>query len=378
MPQLDYPLLTAVGVLIALGFMLIYSGSYDLALQEQNNPAYYLLRQLIFAAIGAVVAIIVARSDYLSWRRWSVVLMGGALALLVIVLISGANKLGAQRTLLNGSVQPSEVAKLVVVLYIADWLSSKGDKLHDVSYGLMPFAIIIGVVAGLILRQPDYGTAIVIVLTSVAMFFMAGVDLKQFLVGIVIGGLTIAVLMLTTSHTRDRIDQFLGGNTSDQMQQALLALRLGGVSGVGLGNGMTRVGYLPLAHTDSIFALAATELGLIGVLVILGLYGVIAFRGYRIAMNAPNRYGQLVAFGATTAIVIQALINICVMTGVIPLTGIPLPFISYGGSSIVEVLAAVAVLMSVMRGSRKGNVHGAFAGRSRRDRRTRLSRAGGR
>jgi len=379
LPHLDYPLITAAGALLAIGLMLIYSGSYDLVPPEKGGAAYYLLRQILFAALGLVAAIFVTRSDYMSWRRWSVPLMGGALALLVLVLISGGSRLGAQRTLFNGSVQPSEIAKLVVVLYIADWLASKGDKLHEASHGLIPFSIIIGVVTGLILRQPDFGTAFVIVLTAVAMFFMAGVDLKQLLIGGLVAGLTISVLMLTTPHTLDRLIPWLNpALASDQMRQTQLAFKMGGVSGLGLGNGMIRVGYLPLAHTDTIFALAAIELGLIGVCAILSVYGFIAYRGYRIAMRAPNMYGQLLAFGAITSIVVQALINISAMTGVIPLTGIPLPFISYGGSSIVEVLAAVGIVLSVSRGSRKGLAYSASLDRSRRDRRSRLSRAGGR
>jgi cell division protein FtsW len=231
----------------------------------------------------------------------------------------------------------------------------------------------------LILRQPDYGTAVVIVLTAIAMFFMAGVDLKQLIIGGLVAGLTISVLMLTTPHTLDRLVPWLNpALTSDQMRQAQLAFKMGGVSGLGLGNGLIRVGYLPLAHTDTIFALAAIELGLIGVCAILSVYGFIAYRGYRIALRAPNMYGQLLAFGAITSIVVQALINISAMTGVIPLTGIPLPFISYGGSSIVQMLAAIGIVLSVARGSRKGSAYSASLDRSRRDRRSRVSRAGGR
>jgi cell division protein FtsW len=380
LPPFDYPLIVAVGGLVVLGFMLIYSGSYDLALREKDYAAYYLVRQIAFAVFGTVIALFVARSNYLGWRRWSVVLMAGTLATLLVVLLAGSNRYGAQSTLLEGgSAQPSEIAKIVVVLYIADWLSSKGDKLHDAAHGLIPFSIIIGVVTGLILKQPDFGTAFVIVITAVAMFFMAGVDLMQLIVGVLIGGLTITVLMLTTPHTLGRIEPWLNpALMSDQLRQAQLAFKMGGVSGVGLGNGMQRVGFLPLAHTDTVFALAAIELGLIGVCVILGAFVFIAFRGYRSAMRAPNTYGQLLAFGATTLIVVQALINIGAMTGVIPLTGIPLPFVSYGGSSIVEVLLAIAIILSVSRGSRKGSVHGASLDRGRRDRRARVSRAGGR
>ena len=385
MPRLDYPLLITVGVLLIIGFMLIYSGSYDLAFQTQNgNAAYYLLRQMLFAVLGIAVAVVLARSDYLRWRRWSVVLMGGTLILLAAVLMFGEKRYGAKLSLFGGSVQPGEWAKLVIVFYIADWISSKGDRLHSVSYGLMPFGIIVGAVTGLIVLEPDYGTAILIVLAAIAMVFLAGIDLKQLIIGGVISTLTLTTILMSSSHASERLGDFVGmwndpSKASDQMQQAFLALKMGGVSGVGLGNGLLRVGYLPLAHTDSIFALAAIELGLIGVIGLLVLYAIITYRGIRIAMNAPNQYGQLLAFGAMMTIVVQALINICVMTGVLPLTGIPLPFVSYGGSSLVTTLAAVGVLISVSRStSRKGSKYGALVDRSRRDRRTRLSRTGGR
>jgi len=385
LPRLDYPLLITVGVLLIIGFMLIYSGSYDLAFQTQNgNAAYYLLRQMLFAVLGIAMAVVLARSDYLRWRRWSVVLMGGTLILLAAVLMFGEKRYGAKLSLFGGSVQPGEWAKLVIVFYIADWISSKGDKLHSVSYGLMPFGIIVGAVTGLIVLEPDYGTAILIVLAAIAMVFLAGIDLKQLIIGGVISTLTLTTILMSSSHASERLGDFVGmwndpSKASDQMQQAFLALKMGGVSGVGLGNGLLRVGYLPLAHTDSIFALAAIELGLIGVIGLLVLYAIVTYRGIRIAMNAPNQYGQLLAFGATMTIVVQALINICVMTGVLPLTGIPLPFVSYGGSSLVTTLAAVGVLISVSRGtSRKGSKYGALVDRSRRDRRTRLSRTGSR
>src|SRR5512136_2289720 len=384
LPRLDYMLLGAVGTLTLLGLMLVYSGSYDLAYTTwKGNAAYYLIRQAVFLLIGIVVMFLLARSDYVSWRRWSVLLMGGALFLLGFVLLFGSERYGAQRTLLQGSVQPSEIIKLITVLYIADWLASKGDRLHDWGYGLVPFAVIIGSITGMILLQPDFGTAITIVVTAGAMLFMAGIDWKQMLFALVVAIVAIIIMMLILPHTRERLDQYLLGlqdpsKASEQMQQVWLALRMGGIFGVGLGNGLIKVGYLPLAHTDSVFAVAAIELGLLGVAAIIALYSIIGWRGYRVALNTGNNYGQLLVFGATTLIVIQAVINIAVMAGVLPLTGIPLPLLSYGGSSLVAMLAAVGVVQSVYRGTRKGSVFGGYLGRSRRNRRTRLSSAGDR
>jgi cell division protein FtsW len=319
----------------------------------------------------------------MSWRRWSVLLMAGALILLGIVLLFGSERYGAQRTLLQGSVQPSEIIKLITVLYIADWLASKGDRLHDWGYGLVPFGVIIGSITGMILLQPDFGTAITIVVTAGTMLFMAGIDWKQMLFALVVAIAAIIIMMLIFPHTRERLDQYLQGmqdptKASDQMQQVWLSMRMGGLFGVGLGNGLIRVGYLPLAHTDSIFAVAAIELGLLGVVAIIALYSIIGWRGYRVALNTGNNYGQLLAFGATTLIIVQAVINIAVMAGVMPLTGIPLPLLSYGGSSLVAMLASVGVIQSVYRGTRKGSVFGGYLGRGRRNRRTRLSGTGDR
>src|SRR5512139_1934911 len=309
LPRLDYMLLGAVGTLTLLGLMLVYSGSYDLAfITQKGNAAYYLIRQLVFLAIGTGVMFVLARSDYMSWRRWSVLSMGGALFLLGFVLLFGSERYGAQRTLLDGSVQPSEIVKLITVLYIADWLASKGNRLHDWGYGLAPFAVIIGSITGMILLQPDFGTAITIVVTAGAMLFMAGIDWKQMLFALVVAIAAIVVMMLIFPHTRVRLDQYVQGmqdptKASEQMQQVWLAMRMGGIFGVGLGNGLIKVGYLPLAHTDSVFAVAAIELGLLGVIAIVALYSMIGWRGYRVALNTGNSYGQLLVFGATTLIV---------------------------------------------------------------------------
>jgi cell division protein FtsW len=303
--------------------------------------------------------------------------------LLVLVLLFGSERYGAQRTLLQGSVQPSEIIKLITVLYIADWLASKGDRLHDWGYGLVPFAVIIGAITGMILLQPDFGTAIAIVVTAGAMLFMAGIDWKQMLFALIVALAAIVIMMLIFPHTRERLDQYIAGTqdptlASEQMQQVWLAMRMGGLFGVGLGNGLIKVGYLPLAHTDSVFAVAAIELGLVGLLAVIGLYSIVGWRGYRVALTTGNNYGQLLVFGATTLIVVQATINIAALAGVLPLTGIPLPLLSYGGSSLVAMLASVGVIQSVYRGTRKGSVFGGYLGGSRRNRRARVSGAGDR
>ena len=382
-PQLDYPLLIVVGVLAALGLMMVYSTTFDWGYQQFGEPAYFALRQALWLLLGIGALWVTARMDYAGLHRFSIPLMGLGLALLVAVLLFGQEVLGAQRAFLNGSIQPSEPVKLIAVIYIADWLASKGDKIRDVSYGLVPFAVVIGIIAGLIVLQPDFGTTIAIVLTAGIMFFLAGADLLQMVVGLLVSGGTLLVLIMNSPYAQERIDSYVAAlqnpeHASYQLQQALIAIGSGGITGQGLGASHQKFGYLPVPHTDSVFAVLGEELGLMGGLAVLALFAFLAYRGFRIALHAPDKFGMLVAAGVTSWIVLEALINIAVITGTLPLTGIPLPFISYGGSSLVSLMAAIGLLQSVARGSRKGLTRSAFMDRRRRNGRPRLSRVGNR
>ena len=382
-PQLDYPLLIAVGVLLALGMMMVYSTTFDWGYQQYNEPAYFAIRQGLWLLLGLAAMYVMMRLDYTLLHRLSIPLMGLALALLVAVLLFGQEVLGAQRSFLNGSIQPSELVKLIVVIYIADWLSSKGEKIRDTSYGLIPFAVLIGIIAGLIVLQPDFGTTIVVVLVAGMMFFLAGADIKQIVIGLAVSSGTLAMLITNSTYAQERIRSFIASwndpaQASYQVQQALIAIGSGGLFGEGPGASRTKFGYLPVPHTDSIFAVLGEEMGLVGGLVVLALFAFLAYRGFRIALHAPDTFGMLIASGVTCWIVIEALVNIAVITGTLPLTGIPLPFISYGGSSLVSLMAAVGVLQSIARSSRKGLTRSALVDRGRRNRRPRLSRVGGR
>lgn len=374
----DWPLTIAVGTLAVLGLMMVYSTTIDWG----DSPSEYVLRQAAWLALGVVLMVVVTRADYAAWRRFSIPLMGGALALLIAVLIFGTERFGAQRALLDGSIQPSELVKLIAVVYIADWLASKGDKIRDVSYGLIPFAVLIGGITGLIVLQPDFGTAAVVAIMAGIMFFLAGAEIKQIVIGLIVGGATFAILVANSPHAQERIDSYVKAihdpqQASYHVQQAMIALGSGGLTGVGLGESRQKFGYLPLPHTDSVFAVLGEETGLIGTLFVIGLFATIAYRGFRIALNAPDVFGTLIAVGVTSWIVVEALINIAVMINILPLTGIPLPFISYGGSSVVSLLAAIGLMQSVARGSRKGLTRSALVDRGRRNGRPRLSRIGG-
>ncbi|MGH2593284.1 MAG: putative lipid II flippase FtsW [Anaerolineae bacterium] len=382
-PRLDYPLMIAVGALVAIGLMMVYSTTFDWGYQQYGDAAYFLVRQGVWLLLGVGAMLVMMRIDYSTWHRLSIPLMGGALVVLIAVLLLGQERFGAQRSFLGGSVQPAELVKLIVVIYIADWLSSKGERIREVGYGLIPFAVLIGAIAGLIVLQPDFGTAAVIVVVAGIMFFLAGADVKQILVGLVVSSATFLLLVANSPHAQARIQSYLDAlndpaQASYHVRQAMIALGSGGLFGVGPGASRQKFGYLPVPHTDSIFAVLGEELGLIGALIVIGLFAFLAYRGLRIALHAPDVFGTLVATGVTCWITVEALVNVAVMTGMLPLTGIPLPFISYGGSALVSLMAAIGLLQSIARGSRKGLTRSALVDRRRRNGRPRLSRIGGR
>ncbi len=391
----DYVLALAVAGLVIIGLMMVYSATFDWSYQEYGSSFHIASRQFLWVGLGVVVLRVIAAVPYDRWRQLALPVMGGALLLLVLVLFVGGERFGARRSFFNGSIQPGELVKPALVIYIAAWLASKGDQIRDVTYGLVPFAVLIGVVAGLIVMQPDVSTATLIVITALAMFFFAGADIFQLAVGGAISGVTFFVLINQLPHARQRIDEYLliwrdPTHVGYHIQQALIALGSGGLFGVGLGQGQQKLGYLPAPHTDSIFAVLGEELGFVGCLVVIGLFILLAHRGFKIATEAPDAFAALMACGITCWLTFQALVNIAVMTGLVPFTGVVLPFISSGGSAMVVSLAGVGLLLSVSRGrpvgkrgkrGKQGKRQGAGGGRASLDRRggnrgTRLSRSG--
>jgi cell division protein FtsW len=353
----DYALVFVVVALLIVGLMMVYSATFDWSYQEHENSFRIASRQFIWVGIGLVVMVVVAAIPYNQWQQWAVPVMAAPLLLLALVLLIGEDRFGARRSFLDGSVQPGELVKPVMVIYVAAWLASKGDQVRDVTYGLIPFAVLIGVIAGLVVLQPDVSTAVLLVLTALAMFFFAGADVLQLAAGGAIGSVTFLVLINQLPHARQRVDDYLLARSDPtqvghHIQQALIALGSGGLFGVGLGQGQQKVGYLPAPHTDSIFAVLGEELGFVGCLVVIGLFVLLTLRGFKIATEAPGAFAALVACGVTCWLAFQALVNIAVMTGLIPFTGVALPFISAGGSAMVVSLAGVGLLLSVSRGKR--------------------------
>lgn len=354
--KIDAWLLISVLALLCIGNVMVYSASSYAAARYQGDASYYFQRELMWTILGLIAMLVTIRVDYRQWRRISLVGMLIILPLLVIVLKFGVNVYGASRWIAVGSFfsfEPSELTKLVLALYIADWLARKGKQVSTFLYGLAPFVILVGIVLGLVLLENDLGSAIIIAGFATAMFFTAGANIMQFLLATACGGL-IFLKEALSSYRYYRVADFLhpfkdimGINL--QLYQALLALGSGGWFGLGLGASRQKTGYLPFPYTDSIFPVIGEELGFIGCALIVLLFLFLAFRGFRLARRTPDLYGALLATGITTWLILQAMINIGANTGTIPYTGVPLPFISFGGSSLVVSLAAVGVLLNISR-----------------------------
>ncbi len=377
--QPDWILFFTTMAIIALGLMMVYSSTSDLSYRDYEGDAgHYIRRQTLWLLIGFVAMIVAMQLPYRFWTKVSIPVMALTLILLLILAVFRQGRL-----LLEQSVSPVELAKLAVVIYIGHWLSSKSEVLTKLPYGLLPFTIMVGVIVGLVMAQdpPDISEAMVIVTVAVVMFFIAGADILQFAIGILGGGAAFAFVISKLPHALDRLQPFLeqmkdplhSGN--EQLTQGLVALGSGGILGLGAGSGRAKYQWLPAAHTDSIFAVIGEELGLVGCLVLLGLFVLLAYRGLRIAALAPDTFGRLMAMGVTSWITFQALVNMAVVTGAIPFTGITLPFVSVGGSSLGACMVGIGIVLSI---SRAVNAEGATSHEARRvggrDRGTRVSR----
>ncbi|HEX7195659.1 MAG TPA: putative lipid II flippase FtsW [Candidatus Limnocylindria bacterium] len=382
-----YALLLAVMALTAIGIVMVYSASSVRSYFRSADPAAQGLEQIVWAAIGLTGLLVASRIDFRHLRYLAIPIFVITLALLAAVLVPGIGSEinGSRRWIVVpgvGSLQPAEFAKLAVVLYLAHWLDRRGKEAGSLWNGLVPFSLLIAPGFLLIAMEPDLGTAGVYVIAAGSVFFMAGANLLYIgaIGSAVLGG---AWLMISgTSYQMERVQTFLdpfrdplgaGYNTV----QALFALALGGITGLGLGESKQKYLYLPAPSTDFIFAIIGEEWGLVGTLVVVSLFVVIAYQGYRIAITAPDTFSGLLACGITTWLVVQALINMMVVTALMPVTGIPLPFISAGGSALTINLAAVGILLSISREtSQTGSLRDAVFGIGRRDRRARVPRAG--
>jgi len=352
-------LLTATLCLLAFGAVMVFSASSTTRVLSDgglSDSAFYLKRTLLFGAVGLLLMHLVARNGLQTIRRLTPAILGVSLFLLLVVLFAGTTVNGSSRWLGSGFLQfqPSEIAKVALILYAADLLARKPKRVRSLE-GLMPFLLVVAVASLLIVAEPDLGTTMVVALAVAATLVAAGARLRDLaLIGVVLA--FFALLMTVIEPYRmERLTGFLnpGADASGagfQAAQAKIAFGSGGFFGVGIGNGVQKAFYLPEAHTDMISAVIGEELGLVGVLGVVGLFALFGYAGLQVAKKAKDNYGKLLVAGLTALVLVQATINLFAVMGLAPLTGVPLPFVSYGNSSLMATLFAVGLILNVARG----------------------------
>jgi cell division protein FtsW len=350
-----------VAGLIAIGLVMVFSASSATAYAAYHDTAYFLKRQLVWLALGGGFAYLAYRIDYTKLKRISPVLLGVTVLLLVLTLVPhvGLQSGGARRWLGASilSFQPSEIAKLALVIFLAAKLSTIGQNVRSLVRGVVPVLLVAAMLAVPILVEPDMGTASLVMFTAFGMLFCAGARIEHIALTLLALVPAVAFEVGASAYKRARILAFLdpwkdAQNTGFHIVQSLLALGSGGVFGLGLGASRQKFFYLPEAHTDFIFAVVGEELGLLGTMIVLALFAAFAIRAFVLAQRATDRFGFFLIAGCALLIVIQAFINIGVVTSSWPVTGVPLPFISFGGTSLIVSLVAVALIMNVARRTR--------------------------
>jgi len=374
--QVDGWLLASIAGLCAFGLVMVYSASEALGYAWFQNPGYFFDRQLVWLAIGGVGMLVAAQVDYHRWHQWARPIMASAVGLLLLVLVPhlGTEQLGARRWFSVGplSFQPSQLATLVAIVFFARWLCDRGPAVRLLSV-ITKFGILFGAVLVLIVLEHDLGSAIVLAGIGLVLLALSGARWHH-LALVVAAMLALGWVAITMEAYRaNRLHSFRDPfsdplNTGFQTVQALYALGSGGFSGVGLGNSIQKYQWLPEAHTDFIFAIIGEELGLIGALALIGGFLALSWRGVRTSLRAPDVFGSVLAGGIIAWVGIQAFVNIAAVTGTVPTTGITLPFISYGGSSLAATLIAMGVLCNISaQGRRHGETRRAHVDRWRGD-----------
>lgn len=359
-------LFLALALLVGVGLSALFSASYVWAGNLNGDPFHFVRRQALLALFGAAGGLIAARISLDRLAQLTPVMLLLALVLMILTFVPGigAEALGARRWIFVGgySFQPSEAVKLVLVFYLASILARKENRLDDTLNSLVPPLIVVAVFAALIYLQNDFSTAVFVIFAALLMLFAARVRLRFFIsLGILLTPLTV-ILLLTREHRVMRILAFLEPerfplNSGYQVLASQRALSHGGVFGLGIGQSIQKSGAIPEPHSDFVFAVVGEELGLIGVLAVLGLFVLFAVRGYRLALHAADRFRSLLAFGVTSTILFQALLNMAVVCGLLPATGIPLPFFSAGGSSVMITLVMCGLLFNVARSGGQQGEH---------------------
>jgi cell division protein FtsW len=354
----DYILFFTALTLLAIGIIMVFSASMVRSLKAYGHPYHFLIRQLFWMALSLCAMFFLMNFDVWRYRKFITLAFGFTLLLLVMVLIPGIGQIrnDARRWIGVGSMvfQPAELAKITVTLFLADRFARDRDKVKNLISGLGPYLVILGLVFVLVLLEPDLGTAIALAGSAVIVIFVAGAKISHLFL---LGGASLPLLywaIMSEEYRRKRFLAFLNpwedpGGAGWQIIQALYALGTGGPFGTGIGYSRQKWFYLPEPHSDFIFAVLGEEMGFFGTSLVVLLFFAFAWRGFRTAMAAPDRFSCLVAAGLTSLIVLQAVVNIGVVTGSLPITGIPLPFISYGGSSLLTTMMGVGIILNISR-----------------------------
>ena len=359
----DKVLFLATLLLVCASVVMVYSASAVLAIQRFNQPYFFLTRQFMWAALGVSGMTLAMRFDYRNYREPSFIWMAlGVVTFALVAVLFSPPINGSSRWFGVGGigVQPSELAKLSAIFFMAAILERRMDRIDEVGYALVPIGLVVAMLAGLILAEPDMGTAMTLIIIAATMVFAAGLSYR-YVVSVILGGLPVAYLVLMSASYRRRRLLAFWNPWSDplgdgfQIIQSLIAVGAGGIFGRGFMAGVQKLFYLPEPHTDFIYAVIGEEFGLIGTTVVLLCFVVIAWRGLRVAIHAPDRFGSFLAIGLTTMMAVQAFVNISVVLGMMPTKGIPLPFVSAGGSSLVISLLGMGILLNVSQHAAPGS-----------------------
>lgn len=352
----DWVFLGAILFLVFFGILMVFEASSVSAAVDFGDKYHYLKDQLRWAGLGLIAMMATAFFDYRRYYKLAVPILLVTIISLILVFVPGlgVKVLGAHRWINFRFfiLQPSELTKLAAIIYLSAWLSFKERG------RFIAFLLFIGTLVGLVLLEPDLGTAFIIVSVSMTVYFVSGAPIKQFVALLPISLVGVVGLALSAPYRFRRLTTFLDPGSdplgaSYHIRQILIGLGSGGLFGVGLGKSRQKFSYLPEATTDSIFAIIAEELGFIGGVILILVFFLLIYRGFQIAQKAPDNFGKLLASGITAWIAIQTLVNLCSMVALVPLTGIPLPFISYGGSSLVVIMTACGIILNIERARRK-------------------------
>jgi len=357
---IDLVLLATLIALCGFGVVMVYSASAVYAAQKFGSASYFLRRDLVYTAIGMGALAFAARRDFSEYRRWAYPLLGVAVALLVAVLLVGVRINGARRWFHLGplSFQPAELAKLALVIYLARSLAKKtaDAKVKSFTIGFLPHMFMAGVMMLLLLKQPDLGTAVILGLATLVVLFVAGAKVSYIALAVLAAAPVVYQTIVATPWRLKRMLAYIDPwpyrfDVGYQITESLISIGSGGVTGLGLGEGKQKLFFLPEAHTDYILAIVGEELGLLGICCIAAAFVVIVWRGARAALRARDAFGCYLAVGITSILALQAAVNLGVVLGALPTKGLPMPFVSYGGSTLIVDLFAAGILLNVSRGA---------------------------